>query len=124
MIYLDTHVVIWIYQKNTGRFNPEGLNWLEQEDILISPIVELEMEYLFEIDKIRERSAVILNYLEKRIGLAMCEESFPRVIKKASSMKWTRDPFDRIITAQAALQDAPLLTQDRQIQKHYPKAVW
>ena len=39
-------------------------------------------------------------------------------------MKWTRDPFDRLITAQAAVDDSPLLTKDDTIHTYYPKAVW
>ena len=39
-------------------------------------------------------------------------------------MKWTRDPFDRLITAQAALDDSPLLTKDDTIHTYYPEAVW
>ncbi|MCF7950382.1 MAG: hypothetical protein K9L57_01970 [Spirochaetaceae bacterium] len=38
--------------------------------------------------------------------------------------KWTRDPFDRLITAQADIQAASLLTKDGTIRTHYPKAVW
>jgi PIN domain nuclease of toxin-antitoxin system len=91
---------------------------------MVSPIVELEIEYLFEIEKITERARIILDYLEDRAGLRTCTESFSKVVRKAALFKWTRDPFDRIITAQAALQESPLLTKDKLIRKHYPKAVW
>jgi PIN domain nuclease of toxin-antitoxin system len=37
---------------------------------------------------------------------------------------WTRDPFDRIIVAQARLRGAPLLTKDRTIQTHHAEAFW
>ena len=37
---------------------------------------------------------------------------------------WTRDPFDRMIVAQAALREAPLLTKDRVLHEHYDRAVW
>jgi len=124
VIYLDTHAVVWLYQKDRDRFTPASLDLLEKEDLLVSPVVELEMEFLFEIERIVERGDVILSYLEDRIGLRRCQESFSRIVGKAVSMKWTRDPFDRIITAQAALQDARLLTRDKLIRKNYPKAIW
>jgi PIN domain nuclease of toxin-antitoxin system len=38
-------------------------------------------------------------------------------------MKWTRDPFDRIIAAQAAVDATPLLTRDRIILSNYPHAI-
>lgn len=124
MIYLDTHAVVWLYQKDRDRFTAHGQALIDSEELLISPIVELEIEYLFEIEKVRERSSVVLDYLRAQIGLKIPESSFIDIIRKAGTMKWTRDPFDRIITATAALQNLPLMTKDRTIHTHYPKAVW
>ena len=124
MIYLDTHVVVWLYQKDRSRFSPEALTFIDREGLLFSPMVELELEFLFEIDRIKVKAEKILNYLKNRIGLKKCENSFPDIIQKSISMKWNRDPFDRIITAHAALNDSVLITKDRQIRKHYSKAVW
>jgi PIN domain nuclease of toxin-antitoxin system len=39
-------------------------------------------------------------------------------------LSWTRDPFDRLVVSQAALADSILITRDRLILEHYPKAVW
>jgi PIN domain nuclease of toxin-antitoxin system len=124
VIYLDTHAVVWLYQKDRDRFTAHGQALIDSEELLISPIVELEIEYLFEIEKVRERSSVVLDYLRAQIGLKIPESSFIDIIRKAGTMKWTRDPFDRIITATAALQNLPLMTKDRTIHTHYPKAVW
>ncbi len=124
MIYLDTHVVVWLYQKDKNRFTAETLALIDKEELLISPMVELELEYLFEIERISERAEIILDYLKEKTGLKICKKSFPEIIKKSISMKWTRDPFDRIITAQAAVNSSILITKDKQIRKHYSKAVW
>ena len=66
----------------------------------------------------------MLDYLWAQIGLKIPETSLIDVIRKAAAMKWARDPFDRVITATAALQNLPLMTKDRTIHTHYPKAVW
>ena len=124
MIYLDTHAVIWLYQNDRDKFTRKGADLIEGQELFISPMVELEIEYLFEIEIIREKSSAILDFLRARIGLKISEVSFSDVIKSAKTMKWTRDPFDRIITAGAAVQDVPLLTKDRTILTHYPKAIW
>ncbi len=124
MIYLDTHVLIWLYQKDRDKFTPETINLIDRKELLISPMVELELEYLFEIDRINVRSAIILDYLKERIGLEKCKNSFTNIITRAKFMKWTRDPFDRIITAQAAENNSILITKDKQIRKHYSRAVW
>jgi len=124
VIYLDTHAVVWLYQKNQSKFSPEVITLIDKEELLISPMVELELEYLFETERISERAEIILDYLKEKIGLKICKISFTEVIKKSISMKWTRDPFDRIITAQAAVNNFILITKDKQIRKHYSKAVW
>lgn len=124
MIYLDTHVVIWMYQKDQHKFTPTGYSLIEKEDLVISPMVELEIEYLFEIKKITERSAVIIDYMRRQIGLTISDTPFSKVAKRAALLKWTRDPFDRLITAQADIHAASLLTKDGSIHTHYPKAVW
>ena len=124
MIYLDTHVVVWLYQKDKNRFTAETLALIDKEELLISPIIELELEYLFEIERISERAEIILDYLKEKTGLKICNIPFQDIIKKATLSKWTRDPFDRIITAQAAVNSSILITKDKQIRKHYSKAVW
>lgn len=123
-MFLDTHAVIWLYQKERHLFTPRGQSMIDIEDLFISLVVELEIEYLFEIDKISVRSTDIVQYLQNKIGLKISGSPLEEIIKKGVTMKWTRDPFDRIITAHAAAEDAVLLTKDRLIQKHYPKAVW
>ena len=77
MIYLDTHVVVWLFSGRTELLSPRG---------------------------------------ERAI--------FEAVIAEANRLSWTRDPFDRIITAHASLQKAPLLTKDTTISSHYKKAFW
>jgi len=42
----------------------------------------------------------------------------------AVRQSWARDPFDRIIVAQAALRRAPLITRDADIRADYDRALW
>ncbi|MEI7901709.1 MAG: PIN domain-containing protein [bacterium] len=124
MIYLDTHVVVWLYAKDLDRFTRAGLESLEANELLISPMVALELEYLRETGRIQAKSRVICESLEQSLGLRVCECSFFSVIRLALEQAWTRDPFDRIIVAQAKQADASLLTKDSVISKHYKKAFW
>lgn len=47
----------------------------------------------------------------------------PPIIEAALEQPWTRDPFDRIVVAHAALRESPLVTRDRNVRGHYPQAV-
>jgi len=47
------------------------------------------------------------------------------IMNSALQIKWTRDPGDRIIVANAAAcNEALLVTSDRRIHEHYPNAIW
>ena len=124
VIHLDTHVIVWLYAKELSRFSNAGLERIEANALFISPMVTLELEYLYETGKIRCKSRVICDSLEQTIGLHVCDDSFAALARVALDQTWTRDPFDRIIVAQAKLADAPLLTKDNSIIKHYKKAFW
>lgn len=124
MTYLDTHVVAWLYAGKT-RILPENI-WDEiaKEDLVISPMVILELQYLFEIGRVAEKGSVVIRDLAERIGLNVCTLPFERVIEHAVKQTWTRDPFDRIIVAQASVQSNRLITKDELILQNYPYALW
>ncbi|MDA8164799.1 MAG: PIN domain-containing protein [Desulfobacteraceae bacterium] len=124
MIYLDTHVVAWAYAGEIDRFPPSVCRRIEESDLLISPFVLLELKYLHEIERLTVEPGVIYENLASTIGLAVCDLPLMRVITEALPQTWTRDPFDRIITATATARDAILLTKDAAILTHYPKAFW
>ena len=123
-MYLDTHVVIWLYQKDEQHISRLGRELIESSDLLVSPMVLLELEYLFETGRTRARAAEVYDYLHHTIQIGVCSKPFAAVARTSIGMKWTRDPFDRLITAQAALDESPLLTKDDTIRTHYPEAVW
>lgn len=124
-LYLDTHILVWLYQDGTSRLTPQGIHAIDSADqLLISPMVELELAYLHEISRINYSAATILDCLRRDIGLETCPQPFAAVIGAALALQWTRDPFDRIIVAQAAHRETPLLTADQHISKHYSAAIW
>ncbi len=124
MIYLDTHVVVWLYFGDIRLISKNAQQVIEDNQIGISPIVLLELNFLYEIKKIRVEADQIQTYLEQQIGLTVCSKKFELICKNAALQKWTRDPFDRLITAQAALTKSILITKDKNIRKHYPQAMW
>lgn len=124
MIFVDTHVVIWLYQKERGKFSDKAAKLIEANDLLISPIVRLELQFLFEIDRIADRPGVILDYLRGKIGLRVDPVELEDLGTLAEALTWTRDPFDRLIAAHAALRSLPLLTKDSHLLKNAPMAVW
>lgn len=124
MIYLDTHVAAWLYAGRTDLLSALARSLLDGNDLLISPIVALELQYLYEVGKTTEPAAAVIDDLGRTIGLKLCDLPFEEVIRSSLAETWTRDPFDRIIVAQAKLRREPLLTKDRILRRRYSRAIW
>lgn len=124
MIYLDTHIILWLYFGNLQMLSSKVKDLIQKYELYISPIVLLELQYLFESNKIEVMSCRIFDVLKKNIGLEICPKDFTAVIQESTRHHWTRDPFNRVITAQASVDKSKLITRDRGILKHYKHAVW
>ncbi len=124
MIQLDTHVVVWLYVGETKRIAPAARRLIEANDVGVSPIVLLELEFLREIGRTRVPSAEVLAALAADIGLAVADISLAKAVAAATLHPWTRDPFDRLIVASASALGHRLLTADRSIRKHFAGATW
>lgn len=90
----------------------------------MSPIVLLEIEMLFELHRVVSDGAETLARLGQQIGLTVSDTPFSHVIGAARTFAWTRDPFDRLIVANAMTDGARLLTADETILTSFKDAVW
>jgi len=125
MIYLDTNVVVWLSSGNFQLISDKAIRLIQSNSrLLISPMVELELQYLFEIHRITVKSEKIVNQLQEAIGLNVCQHPFPMIIQQAKNVSWTRDPFDRMITATAMIHNSRLISSDKTIAKHYKHVIW
>lgn len=123
-IYIDTHVVVWLFKNDLTKFSDKVLQLMEQHDLLVSSMVVMELEFLYEIGRITYKPLEILSELGRTIDLKVCEEKFVDVAYQSIDLIWTRDPFDRLIAANAALNSAMLISRDKNILEHYKRAVW
>lgn len=123
MIHLDTHVVAWLWAGEDRRLK-RVRKTLEGNDLVISAMVLLELQALYELGRTREPGGAVVAGLTERIGLSVSPESFTNVVQRAADLGWTRDPFDRLIVANAITDGARLLTVDENIQEHFPNAFW
>ena len=80
--------------------------------------MRLELRYLYAIKRITADADVILADLSNRIGLQVSDKDLNAVIGHALEISRTRDPFDRIITVQASLDHASLISSDKNILCH------
>jgi PIN domain nuclease of toxin-antitoxin system len=124
MIFLDTHVVIWLHAKLLDKLSGDAIQQIEDNEILITQMVRLEMQYLFEIGRIKVTPETIIKDLNETIGLKISQMKVEQVFDHAIDYQWTRDVFDRLITAEAEAMGVTLVTKDKKILANYEKAIW
>lgn len=124
VVHLDTHVVCWLYEGHIDLLSQPARDAMEHGQLAVSPIVDLELQLLYEIGRIVKGPETVLVALGREIGLQVASTAFAEVVAAARRLHWTRDPFDRLIVAGAALASAKLVTKDRLIRRHYAASLW
>jgi PIN domain nuclease of toxin-antitoxin system len=117
-------VVGWLYEGADRRIPAIARELIASGEPRISPVVELELTYLHEVGKVTEPASAPLRALRRAIGLEVADLPAAALIGAAVELSWTRDPFDRLIAAQAVAADVPLITADRTMLANLPQAVW
>lgn len=124
VVYLDTHVLVWLSQGTPAKLSKKAQRLVNHEDLRISPFVTLELTFLYEIGRLTMSPSAYLPQVMSDLGLRVCDTGTEELVREAAGMSWTRDPFDRMITAAAAHNDARLVTADEHILANYAKAIW
>ncbi len=124
MIYLDTHAIEILVDQKLRLFSKDArLAIARERDFRISPMALLELDYLREIGRTRVGGQESVAKLSTSISLRVCDLPFKDVAIQAAAESWTRDPFDRMIVAQARLAKAVLISRDSHILANYNKAI-
>jgi len=125
LAYLDTHVALFLHDGLTENLSVEAKRLIEANDLLISPMVLLELEYLFQRKRIAVGAKALFAALNTDFGVAICRFPFPAIAQAAVDIGWTTDPFDRLIVAHAIVnRGSVLVTKDRLIRRNYQNARW
>lgn len=125
LIHLDTHVAVWLAERGADALSARAREEIDAAtEIRCSPMVRLEMQYLFELGRLTRPAGEVFDALSASLGLRVCDTPFFAVAREAEAQSWTRDPFDRLIVAQASVEGAVLLTKDATIHAAYARAVW
>lgn len=123
--YLDTQVVVWLASGRTEKLSSAAEAAIEESDVVVSPVVLLELAYLHEVGRLIKPPLALLNQLESQIGLTQSDCSLAALMGIAVFESWTWDPFDRLIVAHArADRMSSLVTSDSKIRRNYANSIW
>jgi PIN domain nuclease of toxin-antitoxin system len=108
-----------------NRLSTKARGLLGRAELLLSAMALLELEYLHELRRTKFPARNLLSKVDHEANLRICDLPFSTIASTALDEKWTRDPFDRLIVANAKANGfAWLISADEQMAKHYPRTVW
>lgn len=116
MSYLiDTHVLLW-WLFNDPKLCSISRNIIKNPDntIIVSSVSALEIAIKYRIGKLPEAEILLQDYegLLEKIGFTSLFITTAHALKAGSLSIEHRDPFDRLLMAQAELEDLPIITYD------------
>ena len=124
IVCLDTHAAVWIVGGAAEKIGTEARARIADSAIVISPAVQLELQFLYEIGRVNAPATEAIETLRRGLNVRVATDRFDDVVAFAISEAWTRDPFDRLIVAHARMLNAVLLTRDRRVAAAYGNTRW
>lgn len=124
MIHIDTHIAVWLNQKKPGKLSRHAARAMRENTLVMSPMVLTELAYMSEIDRLAADPERVQAQLETEFGITVSTAAFSSVCRASIRQNWTRDPFDRLIVANAIVDGARLVTSDERMFDNFVDAVW
>ncbi|MEM9606926.1 MAG: type II toxin-antitoxin system VapC family toxin [Actinomycetota bacterium] len=115
-LLLDTHAMVWAATQ-PDRLGDVARNAIEEPTnvVLVSAASAWELSTKFRLGRFPEAEPLVAQY--QLVVEQLRAENLPIEAAhalRAGSLVWShRDPFDRMLAAQALLSDAVLVTRDR-----------
>ncbi len=124
---LDTHALVW-WLYDVPRLSPTASRILKdtENQILVSAVSAYEVANKFRIGKWAEIAALAISFDEiiGSQGFTVLPVSSPHASQAGLLNSGHRDPFDRLIAAQAISQRVPVLSVDAAIKALGAERVW
>lgn len=116
-VLLDTHFLLWVL---TGARRLESYPWLDgYRPWGLSPISLLELAFLGESGRLEIHGPELFDQLTRDPRFLVDDVSSMALFKHGVGASWTRDPFDRLLSAHSHARRLPLVTVDRQLLRHH-----
>jgi len=116
-LLLDTHFLVWIV---TGSRRLRQFPWLARyRPWGVSPVSFLEIQLLSEVGRLKVRSPDFVDAVMIDARFAVDEVPLVALIRNSLDIRWTRDPFDRLLCSHSYSRRVPLCTVDTSILENH-----
>ena len=118
---LDTHFMLWIA---VGDRRLDEFPWLDAyRPWGVSPVSFLEVQYLHETGRLQVDIDAFTTAIGSDSRFVVDEVPLLNLITQSLHLSWTRDPFDRLLSAHSAARRTPLCTVDRNVRTHHSSVI-
>lgn len=126
-LLFDTHAFIW-WDSDPTRLSAHALAACQNPEnrLLLSVASVWEMQIKMQLGKLRLSLPLreIIETQQRTNQIAVLPITLPHVLVLDTLPTHHKDPFDRLLVAQAIIEDAGLITKD-EVFAHYPvKVIW
>lgn len=124
-VLLDTHAFLW-WCEDSPELSPKARKAITEQDCFVSFVSFWEIAIKVSLNKLR-LPGVADKYLPDQMslnGFEQLEISF-RQIMRCSRLPWVhRDPFDRLLIAQAQEEKLPIVSRDASFDVYGVVRIW
>jgi PIN domain nuclease of toxin-antitoxin system len=123
---LDTHVVVW-WLEDANRLSRRAATLLADRDntILISAAVGWELAIKVSLGKMKPRSILEgLDHLLAQEAFSEVPITLEMAVRAGLLPSHHRDPFDRMLVAQAQSLNVPIVSADAILDKYGVRRIW
>lgn len=113
-LLLDTNILLWLMGGGPDLRGQARSLIVDAEQVFVSPISLWEIAIKRQLGKMQEDAELIAKQLEPA-GLRELPVSYSHALAVGRLPLLHRDPFDRLLVAQAMTETMRLLTADRQL---------
>ncbi|MBM4047296.1 MAG: type II toxin-antitoxin system VapC family toxin [Planctomycetes bacterium] len=126
-LLLDTHAFIW-WDSEPSKLPSHVLSLCESQEnsLLLSVASVSEMQIKLELGKLRLRLplAQLIEGQQQTNGVELLTVRLEHVLRLGALPAHHRDPFDRMLIAQAQVEDIAVVSGDPLFRKYPAKVIW
>jgi PIN domain nuclease of toxin-antitoxin system len=126
-LLLDTHAFIW-WDSEPAKLSPQALALCQdrQNALMLSVVSVWEMQIKLQLGKLRLTLPLkeIIETQRQTNGIEILPVTLAHVLALENLPAHHKDPFDRLLVAQAMVEEAVLVNLDPNIAKYAVQVVW
>ena len=127
-VLLDTRSFLWWMLKNGALLSPAARDVIAaiETDVLVSVVSAWEIAIKASSGRL-DLPEPVGRFVPRRIsrhGLRVLDVTFEHTLRLAELPPIHRDPFDRLLIAQAQVERLPIVTNDPAISRYDVETIW